>query len=525
MAYVIGLDFGNYNTFPCFISDIDFAKGRLGGIVHDLLPPEKQDGIPSAFFYSNKVKKTATTKPLPWCGEDAVGLQARPLKNRVRLLKRHLGEQINLDDKTFEYDEAITLVVQYCIRRANKVLKANWLTETNLVALSYPATYTHAQRERLIKLVEKATLENGTNVKVFGTIAEPAAAALDYLSGYVKKSEETTVLTYDLGGGTFDLALVSAYPQGRKNAKGNTYYYDIINTRGIEDLGGSEFDDALYKLILRLVGRTLKESQQREIFGKVEEAKKELTRNAETVVEYFDSEIDDYEQILVTREQFEKETSSLVKKTIDKTKEILSEHKQQKPELILLTGGASQMPMIRKEMEKAFPEYKGKIIDFRPTKAIAYGAARFGAVEESLEAKMERGNSSDSSPFQQRTMYDLGIRFYRSLEDNEGYIDTYIKAGTEIPYESAEHGGRTQDYTRYLNYRVCEAIKSNPNTEKPSTDYKEIMNIELDHGKVVPPKTSSKTKLVIDKLGRLTVEGWTVEEPDKPLKKTIVLKM
>lgn len=45
-----------------------------------------------------------------------------------------------------------------------------------------------------------------------GTIREPAAAALDYLAEYAQTKEETTVLTYDLGGGTFDLALEAAYP-------------------------------------------------------------------------------------------------------------------------------------------------------------------------------------------------------------------------------------------------------------------------------------------------------------------------
>ena len=515
MAYVIGLDFGNYNSFPCFISDIDFTKGRLGGNVHDLLPPEKQDGIPSAFFYAEKIKKTASTKPLPWCGDDAVSLQARPVKNRVRLLKRHLGETFTLDDKTFTYDEAITQVVQYCVRRANKVLKANWLTETNLVALSYPATYTHAQRQRLIELVEKATLENGTKVKVFGTIAEPAAAALDYLAGYVKKEAETTVLTYDLGGGTFDLALVAAYPQGRKNANGNLYYYGIINTRGIGNLGGVEFDTALYELMLKQAGRKLKENQQREIQNKVEEAKKELSRNTETVLEYFDPEIDDYEQIMVTRAQFEKATYALVKQTIDKTKEMLKDHQNQKPAYILLTGGASQMPMIRKEMEKAFPEYIGKIIDFRPTKAIAYGAARFGAVEEDTSA----------SPIQQRTMYDLGIRFYRSKDDKKGYISTYIKAGEVIPHQTVEHISHTlHPKQRYSHYAVYEAKVSNPNTENVYTDYTEIMAIDLDHERECPIGTESKTKLMIDKLGQLTIESWECNKPDRPLKKTITLK-
>ena len=140
-------------------------------------------------------------------------------------------------------------MIQHCIRRANKQLEARFLITTNLVSLSYPATYTCAQRQRLIELAEEATLEDGTKVEVFGTIAEPAAAALDYLAEFAKTDKDTTILTYDLGGGTFDLALVAAYPKGRKRQTGETYYYDIINARGISKLGGVEFDDVMYKLL------------------------------------------------------------------------------------------------------------------------------------------------------------------------------------------------------------------------------------------------------------------------------------
>ena len=66
---IIGIDFGNYNTFPCFISDFDPGT-RMGGTVHDLLPSGLQDGIPSVFYYSKKVGVL--------CGEEAVRTRARP---------------------------------------------------------------------------------------------------------------------------------------------------------------------------------------------------------------------------------------------------------------------------------------------------------------------------------------------------------------------------------------------------------------------------------------------------------------
>ena len=129
---IIGFDFGNYNTFPCFISDFDPGT-RMGGIVHDLLPSGLQDGIPSVFYYSEKVGVL--------CGEEAVRTRARPQSNRIRNLKRHLGDSITLDDgSVISYDDAITSVIQHCVRRANEQLHAGWHMTTNQISLSYPAS-------------------------------------------------------------------------------------------------------------------------------------------------------------------------------------------------------------------------------------------------------------------------------------------------------------------------------------------------------------------------------------------------
>ena len=128
---VIGMDFGNCYSFLSYISDFD-GKTRLGGNVHDLLPGGLNEGIPSVFFYS----KAAGTL----CGETAVRGRAKPVQNRINRLKRHLGETMTLDGREISYDEAITEVIQHCVRFANKKLQSGWQMTTNEIALSYPAT-------------------------------------------------------------------------------------------------------------------------------------------------------------------------------------------------------------------------------------------------------------------------------------------------------------------------------------------------------------------------------------------------
>ena len=509
MQPIIGLDFGNFNSFACFISDFDIGT-RMGGTVHDLLPARLQEGIPSVYFYSNRVGETLL-------GENAVRPRAVPLQNRLRYLKRHLGETTQLDGKTISYDQAITDVIQHCIRSANKQLNAGWQITTNLVSLSYPATYTFAQRQRLVELVEKATLEDGTRVKVYGTIAEPAAAALDYLAEFAKSNKDTTVLTYDLGGGTFDLGLVSVYPKGRKNRDGYTYYYDIINTRGISKLGGAEFDDVMFRLLSGKVRVSLNSNTTATLRNLAETTKVELSTSTEEIPQLYAG--DDYIDIPITRREFEEASKDLLMRTIEETRKILQDHPNQKPEIILLTGGASQMPMVQREMENAFPQYKGKIIYFRPSRAIAYGAARFGTAERNPDVNLPGEKKIIVQP---RIMYDIGVKYFNGDEDSKGFIFKFIAAGTPIPCVSNTEGSTQRGEGRYAGFHVFEAIVPNPDNKEIDRDYIEIMSVSVDHGRVVPKGHPHETRMRVDEKGLLTIEARDSSSPDLPFSKATV---
>lgn len=506
MEPIIGLDFGNFNSFPCYIQDFDPGT-RMGGIVHDLLPQKSVDGIPSVYFYSKRLGKAL-------CGEEAVTGKAKPEQNRLRYLKRHLGQTIQLDDRTISYDNAIIEVVQHCIRVANKRLEAGWQVSTNLVSLSYPATYTFAQRQRLIELVEKATLEDGRNLKVYGTIAEPAAAALDYLAEFANKDIDTTVLTYDLGGGTFDLGLVSVYPKGRKGRDGNTYYYDIINTSGIPDLGGAEFDEAMFNLVSSKINVSLDAQMKAILKNASETAKVELSDMTDTQIQIFTANgpLD----ISVTRAEFERVAMPLVQKTIDETRQMLNTHASQKPDIILLTGGASQMPIVMREMEKAFPEYKGKIKTYKPSMSIAYGAARYGTTEGNTDPKVQTG-------VKKRLDRGLGIRFYRGDSDIL-YISTYLKAGTEIPCETSFSESSTRVACTSTGFNVFEAKIMNPEPLNYDSDYTHIMNVSLNFGREVPAGYANETRLVVDSRGILKIEAREKDNPSNIISNTIELK-
>ena len=499
---IIGIDFGNYNTFPCFISDFDPGT-RMGGTVHDLLPSGLQDGIPSVFYYSKKVGVL--------CGEEAVRTRARPANNRIRNLKRHLGDSITLDDRTISYGEAITSVIQHCVRRANEQLHAGWQMTTNQISLSYPASYTSAQLQRLIELAEQATLADGTPVKVVGTIREPASAALDYLAEYAQTKEETTVLTYDLGGGTFDLALVAAYPGGRENREGGIYYYDTIAHGGLSNVGGTEFDKVVYQLVLSKLDVPLKPIHKNTLQRQAEAIKIALSTD-----DYVEEELfyeDDFLPFQITQQEFEEAASGLLQQTIDATRQMLLEHPNQQPELILLTGGASKMPMVKKALEEALPQFKGPASSTSVPAAPSPAAARFGTAEVNMGRQAIRPGAAAGNRLTARTT-------------KVGHIATYIPAGTPIPYAGEYHGSRTlHENQRYSGFEVYEAVVSNPDRNNVFEDYVQIMEVTVDHGEGgVPVGTENESRLQVDKLGVLTIQArMKTNDGMKPVESTVQL--
>lgn len=504
MQPIIGLDFGNFNTFTCFVTDFSIEKSRMGGIMHNLIPANKdKEGIPSVYFYSGKTGNELV-------GYNAVREGAKPIKNRLRYLKCNLGETEVIDGKTISYDHAITAVVQYCIRVANQQMQQGYLCTTNLVSLAYPATFSHVQKQKLIELVEKAKLEDGTPVKVFGIIAEPAAAALDYLADFAKSTKESTVLTYDLGGGTFDLGLVSVYPEGRKSNSGHTYYYDIVNTGGIPKLGGKDFTDVLFNILRNKFKVSLTSDEEAKLRNVAETTKINLSDLdcTEEFVEFLYR--GDPLQTTITRIEYENACSALVDKTIKETQRFLLEKPYHKPDMILLTGGASQMPYIEKAMKAAFPQYR--VEKYRPNYAIAYGAARFGCTE------IDTDGSTESGPITKRLEYDIGIKYVKDKYDDKGYVHILLNKGTAIPCSSECYPSRTVTATRYSSFSVYEAVKTSPDVNKISEDFVKIMSVEVDHGRIVPEKHPNEARLSVGRNEWITVEARDTSIPNSTFK-------
>ena len=522
MAIVIGLDFGNFNSYPSYIEDLNIQRSRLGGKSVDLLPASESVGVPSVFFWNGGNSFLA--------GRAATTGAAKPERCRVRYLKRSLGKDLEIDGKKvviggkqWKYDDAIREVAQSVLREANAELNRVARETTNLVSLAYPATFSAAQRQRLIEIVQSATLEDGRHFQVVGTIMEPAAAALDYLA-QLKRTDNTTVLVFDLGGGTFDLSLVTCYPSGKTRANGSTAYYDIHVSDGLPKTGGHEFDQVIYQLLRAKMETFLQENGQtmtRHLDGLLqqhaEQVKKELTDVDRTVYEAYIPSLDDTVPFELTRKEFEEHPRvvEMLAQMTEKARSLLNDPQLPRPQTIVLTGGSCRMPMIRAALMKALPDFASDIDairQYKPETAISYGAARYGAPEQGdTGTVVPKGSTSVIK----RVAYDIGLRYFHDKEDKKGYIERLIARGTELPVTTPWVGGLKLQESEVSGKKLFEANTPTPDPNEPVRDYRFIKKVDVHFGRVVPEGTRSETRLVVDKDGLVTLEAR--KDKDSPL--------
>lgn len=502
MALILGLDFGNYYAQLCCIVGMD-ERTRRGGTCYDLQDPNSPNpnGIPNVFYYSSS----------RYNGQELFGHQAeraRPVENARRYMKRNLGATTVVDGKEFNYDDIIVKMVEYDVRLADRQLRAERGESTNLVSLAYPASYHNGRIMRLKELVERATLEDGTHLKVIGTIQEPAAAALDYAAEHPGTGDSLVVWVYDYGGGTFDASVVEAYPNGRRIG-GKEVYYNVRWTNGLENVGGRECDKVMYNLFCQKAGFTPKGATADRWMNMAEACKRELSYSNVCEPELMTPD-GEYLDITITLEEYERALRPLIQRTIDLLKKAHADPSIPKPDRIVLTGGASQMPIVRKMLEENFRQYRDRIVFHRPSKAIAYGAARFGTDEQDTDPTTPTG------PVIQRTTHDIGVAYLRGAEKTR-YVYTFIPAGTVIPFTSKEEPSWTvnDDVTR-SRFVVYEANCANPVDTQIDRDYHEIIRVVYDHGRKVPKGKESRTQLTLDKNNILHISVTDPDAPNKP---------
>jgi len=284
-------------------------------------------------------------------------------------LVKHQGKPYIKVKVKGEWKEMAPEEVSALVLTKMKETAENYLGKAvNHAVITVPAYFSDAQRTS----TKDAGVIAGLNV--MRIINEPTAAAIAY---GLDKQQEKNILVYDLGGGTFDVSLLTI----------DNGVFEVLATSGDTHLGGEDFDQRLIQYFMKQfkektgadISKDLKALQK--LRREVEKAKRQLS-SVPSVEMNIDNLMNgtDFAETL-TRAKFEQLNADLFKKTIKPVEEVMKDANLSKSEVheIVLVGGSTRIPKIQSLIKEYF-NGKEPCKGINPDEAVAYGAAVQGAI-------------------------------------------------------------------------------------------------------------------------------------------------
>ncbi len=347
MAKVIGIDLGTTNSCVAVMEN-----GQSKVI------PNAEGGrtTPSVVAFKN--------------GEIIVGDAAKRQMvtnpNTVYSIKRHMGEvgyTVEIEGKKYTPQEISAMILQNLKKSAEDYLGE----KVEKAVITVPAYFNDSQRQ--------ATKDAGkiAGLEVIRIINEPTASSLAY--GIDKTDKEQTVLVFDLGGGTFDVSLLSL-------ADGT---FEVLSTSGDTHLGGDDFDNAIMNWLASDFKKEnnidlLKDNMAKQrLKDASEQAKKELSSQTSATISLpfisMGAAGPLHIQKTLTRDMFNSLTKDLVDRCLEPVRRALSDAKLTANDVdqVLLVGGSTRIPAVQDLVRRELGKEPNKSVN--PDEAVAMGAA------------------------------------------------------------------------------------------------------------------------------------------------------
>jgi len=360
---------------------------------------EGEDKLASVVYFATNgnvvVGKEAKNMLADEVGKDRVVRNVKRLIGELHQCKNEEGDENvveRIDSWVFdgEHYDPINISSLILKRIKEDMSQQGYLVED--VVITIPAHFQISSQNATRQAGEIAGLN------VLNMIPEPTAAAIHYCSREYPANKN--IMVFDLGGGTFDIALLDFCV-----SENDTAIIKIKATKGDKNLGGIDWDTRLRDCLLDKYAETksitkqeIDNSMRIRIEDQVERLKKTLSQTETTGFSI------DKIRLEITRAEFESKTTDLVNRSMNFVDKILEEtdNTADSVDLVLLVGGSTKMPMIKNALKEHFPEEK---IRFHyPDYAVALGAALYASNQSKQNDEMNVVSSSNGKHIE---LYDI----------------------------------------------------------------------------------------------------------------------